>query len=168
MEYAKLMEEQRKSPEYKALLENVREMYWKRERLLEAEEFRMYDVYGCGERADTEMRTLREHTSEVFWDWLRKRCEYPFDAMTVYGDAISGVYGRALSAIDTAAAEKKANDISGLDSLKGIFTKKQEEKNNGKSIGKHPHPVADESSCEPVESEQLSSSGGCKQPFESV
>lgn len=167
MEYKKIMEELRKTPKYKELVEDVREMYWKRKHLLESEDFRMYNTYSPGD-ADTEMRILQERTSEVFWDWLRKRCEYPFDAITVYNDAISGVYGRALSAIDTAIAEKKANDISGLDSLKGIFTKKQEEKNNGKSIRKHPHSVADEPSCEPVESEQLSSSGGCKQPLESV
>lgn len=170
MEYAKLMEEHRKSPEYKALLENVREMYWKRERLLESEEFRMYDLYGCGERADTEMRLLREHTSEAFWDWLRKRCEYPYDAMTVYRDAVSSVHQRVLSAIDEAVTENKEKDakMSALCSLENIFKKRREEKNHVEGIGKHSHTVPDEPSCEPVESEQLSSSGGCKQPLESV
>lgn len=168
MEYTKLMEEQRKSPEYKALLENVREMYWKRERLLESEEFRMYDLYGCGERADTEMRLIREHTSEVFWDWLRKRCEYPYDAMTVYRDAVSGIHTRAFAAIDKAVTENKADNMSTLKSLKSIFAQKQEGKNNGKSIGKQSHTVANESPRKPVQSEQLSSSGGCKQPLESV
>lgn len=168
MEYKKIMEERRKTSEYKELLKNVREMYWKRECLLEAEDSRMYDLFGCGERADTEMRTLRKHTSKVFWDWLRGQCKDSYEVMTVYQDAVSGIHARAFPVINTAVAEKKANDISGLDSLKNIFNKKQEEKDNGESIRKHPHPVADEPSCEPVESEQLGPSGGCKQPLESV